>query len=272
MNETNNGVVTGTPRNTTQTTQQGRQLPPAGTPSMSPAASPQATPTESNEQAEQRLLNGTPYRVAASGSMASGVMTTPAIVPTDSKEAPARAVITLTTDLTDTSGQIVMPVGTSLVFEVRGIDGNGVMNAVAVSQLDNTGMERALPSDALVLTGEQGSPLIAKGYFNNGGTIASMDVSTAILGALGKFGEILNRPREQTSSSITGGTVSQTTTSTTGEPNLFGALLEGGANPVLEQIMKRNERAIQDMQQRKNLWFVEAGTHVQILVNRSFEL
>ncbi len=272
MDETNNGVVMGTPRNTMQTTQQGRQLPPARTPSMSPAASPQATPTESNEQAEQRLLNGTPYRVAASGSMANGVMTTPVIVPTDSKEAPARAVITLTTDLTDTSGQIVMPVGTALVFEVRGIDGNGVMNAVAVSQLDNTGMERALPSDALVLTGEKGSPLIAKGYFNNGGTIASLDVSTAILGALGKFGEILNRPREQTSSSITGGTVSQTTTSTTGEPNLFGALLEGGANPVLEQIMKRNERAIQDMQQRKNLWFVEAGTRVQILVNRSFEL
>ncbi len=256
--------------------QQGQQLKKAESAVTSASqpqqTSPQAAPAAfSPQQAEQRLLNGTPYRVAASGSMADGVLSTPAIVPTDSKEA-SRVVVTLSSALSDTSGQIVMPAGTSLVFEVRGIDGNGVMNAVAVSQLDNTGMEKALPSDAIVLTGEKGSPLIAKGYFDNGGTIASMDISTAVLGALGKFGEILNRPKEQTSSSISDGSLSQTTTSTTGKPNLLGALLEGGANPVLEQIAKRNERAIQDMQQRKNLWFLEAGTRVQILVNRSFEL
>lgn len=235
--------------------------------------SPQSAPTTvSPEVAEQRLLNGTPYRVAASGSMTTGILSTPAIVPADSSATPSRVVVTLKDALTDTSGQIVMPSGTSLVFEVRGIDSNGVMNAVAVSQLDNTGMERPIPADALVLAGERGSPLIAKGYFDDGGTIASMDLSTAVLGALGKFGEILNRPKQQTSSSVSGGTVSQTTTSTTGDPNILGALLEGGASPVLEQIMKRNERAIQDMQQRKNLWFLEAGTSVQIVVTHSFEL
>jgi hypothetical protein len=235
--------------------------------------SPQpASPVVSPEVAEQRLLDGTPYRVAASGSMTTGILSTPAIVPADSSATPSRVVVTLKDALTDTSGQIVMPSGTSLVFEVRGIDSNGVMNTVAVSQLDNTGMERPIPADALVLAGERGSPLIAKGYFDDGGTIASMDLSTAVLGALGKFGEILNRPRQQTSSSVSGGTVSQTTTSTTGDPNILGALLEGGASPVLEQIMKRNERAIQDMQQRKNLWFLEAGTSVQIVVIHSFEL
>lgn len=250
------------------------------TPSSTQPSTPAST-TDDGKLAEQRLLDGTPYRVAATGSMAAGVLVTPAILPATSQatsatnassQSPPRFVVTLSGDLTDTSGQTLMPAGTSLVFEARGIDGNGVMNAVAVSQIDNTGMEKSLPSDALVLTGEKGSPLIAKGYFDNGGTIASMDVSSAVLGALGKVGEILNRPDQQTSSSISGGTVSQTTTSTTGKPNLLGALLEGGASPVLEQIMKRNEQSIQDMQQRKNLWFVKAGTNVQVVVNHSFEL
>ncbi|HEY9607126.1 MAG TPA: hypothetical protein V6C85_36290 [Allocoleopsis sp.] len=268
--ETPSGAVANIERDTTQQRQQ-RQV--TATPVSQSQTSPQSAPMAvSPELAEQRLLDGTPYRVAASGSMVTGVLATPAIVPADSPATPSRVVVTLKDALTDASGQIVMPSQTSLVFEVRGIDSNGVMNAVAVSQLDNTGMERPLPADALVLAGERGSPLIAKGYFDDGGTIASMDLSTAVLGALGKFGEILNRPKQQTSSSVSGGTVSQTTTSTTGDPNILGALLEGGASPVLEQIMKRNERAIQDMQQRKNLWFLEAGTSVQIVVTHSFEL
>jgi hypothetical protein len=244
---------------------------------------PQAPPAVASEvSAEQRLLDGTPYRIAPTGAMTAALSVTPLVLPTvesrgqssrtSGADTPDRVVVTLTAPLTDTSDQVVMPAGTSLVFEVRAVDTNGVINAVAVSQLDNTGMEQPLPSESLVLTGQEGSPLIAKGYFDDGGTIASMDFSTAALGALGKVGEILNRPKEQTSSSTSGGTVSQTTTSTTGEPNLLGALLEGGASPVLDQILKRNDRAIQDLQKRKNLWFLEAGTPVQIMVTRSFEL
>jgi hypothetical protein len=242
---------------------------------------PQAPPAVASEvSAEQRLLDGTPYRIAPTGAMTAARAVTPLVLPavesrgqsSRTPDTPDRVVVTLIAPLTDTSDQVVMPAGTSLVFEVKGVDTNGVISAVAVSQLDNTGMEQPLPPESLVLTGEQGSPLIAKGYFDDGGTIASMDFSTAALGALGKVGEILNRPKEQTSSSTSGGTVSQTTTSTTGEPNLLGALLEGGASPVLDQILKRNDRAIQDLQKRKNLWFLEAGTPVQIMVTRSFEL
>lgn len=245
---------------------------------------PQPPPAVAPElSAEQRLLEGTPYRIAPTGAMTAALSITPLVLPTDESrgrtsrtsaaaDTPDRVVVTLSAPLTDTSDQVVMPAGTSLVFEVRGVDTNGVLDAVAVSWLDNTGMEQPLPSESLVLTGEEGSPLIAKGYFDDGGTIARMDLSTAALGALGKVGEILNRPKQQTSSSTSGGTVSQTSTSTTGDPNLLGALLEGGATPVLEQILKRNDRAIQDLQKRKNLWFLEAGTPVGVMVSRSFEL
>ncbi|MEW6497128.1 MAG: hypothetical protein AB1589_32190, partial [Cyanobacteriota bacterium] len=131
----------------TDTMQQRQQRQVTATPVSQSQTSPQsASPVVSPEVAEQRLLDGTPYRVAASGSMTTGVLATPAIVPADSSATPSRVVVTLKDALTDTSGQIVMPSGTSLVFEVRGIDSNGVMNAVAVSQLDNTGMERPIPA------------------------------------------------------------------------------------------------------------------------------
>jgi hypothetical protein len=246
---------------------------PLSQPSSPPQVSSQVSP-------EQRLLDGIPYRVAPAGAMTDALLVTPLVLPaaeskgqlSASADGPHRVLVSLVAPLTDLSGQTLLPAGTSLVFEVKAVDSNGVINAVAVSQLDSTGMERSLPPDSLVLTGAEGSPLIAKSYFDDGGTIASMDLSSAALGALGKVGEILNRPKEQSSSSISGGTSSQTTTSTTGEPNLLGAVLEGGATPVLQQIMKRNDRAIQDIQQRKNLWFLEPQTTAQIMVTRSFEL
>jgi hypothetical protein len=89
---------------------------------------------------------------------------------------------------------------------------------------------------------------------------------------LAKVGEILNLPKQETSQSINNGISSITTTSTTRKPNILGALMEGGAKPLLEQIMQRNQRAIEQMNQTKNLWYMNAGESVQVFINQSFKL
>jgi hypothetical protein len=105
-----------------------------------------------------------------------------------------------------------------------------------------------------------------------GKEIAGMDFGIAALGAVSKVGEILNRPKQQSSSSSTGSETSTTTTSVSGSPNLLGALMEGGATPVLESIQKRNQTAIETLSKQKNAWFLPAGESAQIVVSKLFEL
>ncbi|MEO1561008.1 MAG: conjugal transfer protein TrbI, partial [Cyanobacteria bacterium J06632_19] len=53
--------------------------------------------------------------------------------------------------------------------------------------------------------------------------------------------------------------------------NIFGAVLEGGFEPLTQQILKRNQQALQELQKRGDVWYVKAGTEVQVFVNQSFQ-
>jgi hypothetical protein len=235
---------------------------------------PPPTPTSSNDSAleteESRLLERKPYILAQVGDSTTGVLVSPIIWSGKGVE-DWRFVVALDKPLLSADGNQVFPAGTNLVFAVTDVADNGLVQAQVVSAILGE-TEYPLPEGSLTLMSQDGGPMLARGYFDNGGTIASMDISTALLGALGKVGEILNEPTSEVSSTVSNGTTSTSTSSTTRNPNLFGALLEGGAKPVLEQIMQRNQQAIQQMEKTDNVWYVEAGSKVQIFVNQSFQL
>ncbi|WP_245602866.1 TrbI/VirB10 family protein [Gloeothece verrucosa] len=52
----------------------------------------------------------------------------------------------------------------------------------------------------------------------------------------------------------------------------MGAVLEGGFEPLSDQIKKRNDSEIDELRDRERLWYLNPGTKVQIQVNRSLEL
>lgn len=64
---------------------------------------------------------------------------------------------------------------------------------------------------------------------------------------------------------------SSSTTSSSGDRNILGAVLDGGFTPLTQQILKRNERGLEEMMSRPNVWYVRAGATVQVFVNQSFE-
>jgi hypothetical protein len=169
-------------------------------------------------------------------------------------------------------GNQVLATGQQIVFHVSGVSTNGLVTATALSTIDDQGIERSLPANVLTLQADREKPLVAKGLFDPGTEIAGMDFGIAALGAVSKVGEILNRPKQQSSSSSTGSETSTTTTSVSGSPNLLGALMEGGATPVLESIQKRNQTAIETLSKQKNAWFLPAGESAQIVVSQLFEL
>jgi hypothetical protein len=48
--------------------------------------------------------------------------------------------------------------------------------------------------------------------------------------------------------------------------------MEGGAAPVLESISKRNEEAIERMQDQDNAWVLSPGTKIQIRVTQPLRI
>lgn len=222
-------------------------------------------------EAENRILQGIPMKRLVPGATAAARLATSLIWSEDSPKE-QRFVVALTEPLLGVDGVEAIPVGQQIVFNLSGVSSNGLVTATAISIIDSQGVERAIPPGALTVQADKEKPLLAKGLFDHGKEIAGMDMGIAALGALSKVGEILNRPKQQSSSSSTGTQTSTSTTSVSGSPNLLGAVMEGGATPVLESIQKRNQTAIETLSKQKNAWFLPAGESAQIVVSQLFEL
>lgn len=222
-------------------------------------------------EAENRILQGIPIKRLVPGATAAARLAT-SLVWFEESQGEQRFVVALKEPLLGVDGVEAIPVGQQIVFNLSGVSSNGLVTATAISTIDNQGVERSLPPGALTLQADKEKPLLAKGLFDHGKAIAGMDMGTAALGAVSKVGEILNRPKQQSSSSSTGSETSTSTTSVSGSPNLLGAVMEGGATPVLESIQKRNQTAIETLSKQKNVWFLPAGESAQIVVSQLFEL
>jgi hypothetical protein len=218
---------------------------------------------------EAALLTRQRVRHFQVGSSAAATLVTPVVWAEDLEGVEQNFVVALSEPLTDSGGEVVLPAGSEVVFALERVHESGLVLAQGISILAD-GTEQPLPEGAISLNGGGGSPLAAERIQVGEGEIASRDLKMALFGALGNLGSVLNRPdQENRFSSGTGGSYSETTVRN-GDPNLVGALLEGGLSPMVEQLIARNEAQIEELQDRPGLWFLGAGREVEVFVNRSF--
>lgn len=194
-------------------------------------------------------------------------------------------VIRLTEPLKSTDGAIAVPANTEFLAEIRSLSEQGLlqMNVVKVISHSNDGnlTEQSLSNNAIILRGTQGKPLIANKFPSQSSSIASMDTGLFVLGGVSKAAELINLPDTQViplpstvNTPATSTTAASTSTSTTlttiSQPrrNLAAGLVEGGLNSVVPQIAQRNQQAIAQMSQQNNVWFLPAGTNVEIYANQ----
>ncbi len=243
-----------------------------------PAALDVVVAAQVNPAQEAALLTGVPVQRLTVGGQAQGKLVTPVIwadsksstVATKSDRESEKFIIQLAESLTDEQGFVTLPVGTAIVAQVVDIPKSGLAQLEA-TQIVIDGQEYVLPAGAISIRGTKGQPLIASKWGNKGGAIASHDATTFLFGSLAKVGEVINRPDVESSTSTSGSGFSTSTTTRSSSPNLLGAVLEGGFAPLTKQILQRNERDLQKMLQRSDVWYVRAGTNVQVFVNQSFE-
>lgn len=180
-------------------------------------------------------------------------------------------IVTLKQPLKTPDDQIALPTGTELLTQINRISEGGMLDLKVVSvmvQKDGKPTEVTLPSGAIKIRAPKGTPLIANKYHDRGGAVAGMDAGLFALGGIGKAAEILNRPQTQYITTATGNIV----TDSNPRGNVFTGVLEGGMSSLIPQITVRNQQAISEMMGRGNIWFLRAGTNVEVYVNQIVQL
>jgi hypothetical protein len=241
----------------------------------------EGTLAQVNPAEEASILSGVRVRSLQVGDKAQGQLITPVIwvgnetrtaATKSTQESPAgeKFIIQLQEPLTDKSGFVTLPIGTQIVAQVIEVNESGWLK-LNVSQVVVDNQEYMLPPGAISIRGVDGQPLMASKWGDRSSAIASGDISTFLFGSLSRVGQVLTQPDSQSSTTTSGFGFSSSTTNQSGGRNLLGAILDGGFTPLTQQILKRNEQRIQELTSRPDVWYVPAGTSVQVFVNQSFE-
>ena len=216
--------------------------------------------------------NASDFRTVLPGAMATATLQTPIFWAQDlgAEQQPQRFSIRLNDAIPSANGTIALPAGTQLIAQVRSISESGMVQLAvthAVIETPQGGQVIDLPPEAVLITGDEGKPILAELQNSGRGQVARMDVQTALFGALGQVGQLLNRPRNE--STTTSPYLSSTSISN-GDTNIVGGILQGAFGSLTQQVQQRHQQEMQDMLNRPNLWIVPAGQHLQVFVNNSF--
>ena len=245
---------------------------------QNPQAEEEVVAAQVNPAEEAALLTGVPVRRLTVGGQSQGQLVTPVIwadsksntVATKSDRKSEKFIVQLAEAITDEEGFVTLPAGSAIVAKVVDINDSGLAQ-LEPTQIVIDGQEYILPPGAISIRGTKGQPLIASKWGNKGSAITSHDATAFLFGSLAKVGEVMNRPDFESSASTSGFNFSTSTTTRNSSPNLLGAVLEGGFTPLTKQILQRNQRDLKEMLQRQDVWYVRAGTNVQVFINQSFE-
>ncbi|MEG4006337.1 TrbI/VirB10 family protein [Microcoleus sp. Pol11C1] len=224
--------------------------------------------------ADENTEGSTAMREIAIGSSAQAKVIVPMIWDEAGQSPTAgRFAVQLTEDIMATDGAIALPSGTVLITQVENVTrGNRLVSqsVVALVYPDSAGriQQVPIPPGYLIVRGTDNQPLIADSLFDRGSEIAKADILVGILGSLGRVGEIINRPAQETfsqQSGFFGSTAVKTTTSR--EPNILAAALEGFFTPTAQRLRERADRNAQELLKRGNVAIVPEGTQVSVFVN-----
>ena len=222
----------------------------------------------------QNSNDGITTKEIAIGSSAKAQVIVPMIwdeanqSPTD-----GRFAVQLTEDMKATDGAIALPSGTILIAEVQNVTRQNRLvsqTIVAVVYPDSSGhiQQMPIPPGNLLIRGEDNQPLIAESLFDRGSQIAKTDILVGVLNSLGRVGEIINRPTQQTfsqQSGVLGSTTVQT--STNSKPDILAAALEGFFTPIASRLQERSKRTDEELLKQDNIAILPEGTEVSVLVN-----
>jgi hypothetical protein len=234
--------------------------------------------TNSQEAQPTKQLTG---KAVAVGASAKAVLTTALAGEavrsgsnTSNNKNDSQFVVRLKEPLKSVDGGIALPKDTELITQIQQITESGWVQLSVISiisQANGNLSETRLPQNAMKIRAPGGRALLANKYPKRSGKIASMDGFSALLGASGQIGEILNRPesrvRERCPNNNNNNGNCYFATETEQQRNIPAAILEGATKVTVPQLNQRNQQAVQEMM-KSNIWYLAAGTEVEVFANQ----
>jgi hypothetical protein len=203
------------------------------------------------------------------GTQSNGSLATPVIL--DSTAAGNNLLVVLSEPLVDSRGQVAIPAGGELVVQVEAFSDNGLVQLSATQAIWNDqgqARELVLPQGVIQIRGQGGTPLKAEAYDDIGPGIAAMDAGQFALGSIRRASELYTRPNTR----VETGSGTTVVTAENPAPNVLAGVLEGGTDAILDTMTERNQRAIEELEQRPRIAYIEAGRPVQVFVNQSMQM
>ncbi|MEM8502255.1 MAG: hypothetical protein AAF716_03775 [Cyanobacteria bacterium P01_D01_bin.1] len=210
-----------------------------------------------------------PYRVFP-GERTSGRLLTPVVYSEDAGVS-QEVVLELAEDLM-TGDQVALSVGTQVVATVNSVDASGLVTLQVESVVlpaDSAYTDISLNPSSLQIRGADGEPLIASPYRGDEREMRDLELDAALIGALGGIGRVLTQPDSESTAIGPGGSIS---TTSNGNPNILGGILDGAAQAVIAPRQERLRQEAAEISQRPNVWYVPAGREIEVLVADTFVL
>lgn len=212
-------------------------------------------------------------KTVAVGTSATAVVTAPMLWDQSGEMADnGRFTATLTKDFRATDGSLALPSGTVFVVQTQSVNpGNNLVNmsVIGVVYQDSSGniQQEQVPAGNLLVRGVKNRPILAKNLLNTRGEIVKQDLFVGVVASLGKIGEIINRPEQETIIQQNSSFSSAISTSRTSKTNILAAALEGFFDPMSKRLTTRSDQAVQELKKRPNVVVIPEGTQVSIFVN-----
>jgi Bacterial conjugation TrbI-like protein len=203
------------------------------------------------------------------GTSAKGSTVTPVLWGAGTSSG-AKFLLKLDEPMLDGNNREAFPAGTQFVVTAKQANSTiGIAELEIVSAIIK-GMEFAPPTGAIVIRDDQGGLLIGEDFFKRDEHTANRDLLGVFAGALGNVGRILNQPSSTFATNSNGGFGgSSSSVITNRDPNLFGAILEGGFKDLSSVWSQRNQQAIQELAGRPNVYQIPKGRGIRVFINQS---
>jgi hypothetical protein len=216
-------------------------------------------------------VNSENNKDVALGTSVSAKVIMPMIWDEGGKNANDRFAVELTKPLKATDGTVAFPAGTVVVAKTTSVSKSNLVSASAIALVypNSQGMvkQETIPANTLLIRGENKRPLLAQKLHDAGSDIAKQDLLVGLLSSLGRVGSIVNQPRTQSSTVVSGGSFNQSTVTTNADPQIWAAALEGFFDPLSDRLSRRSDQAVQELLQRPNIQYLPEGMEVSVVVN-----
>jgi len=173
----------------------------------------------------------------------------------------------LSSGLNDASGNVALPAGSQVVMVARSFSPQTGLAEFVVTSVIVDNKEYTVPKDTLVVRGTNGGLVaFSKRSAGSGGLFTSL--LPAFFAGVSQAGQVLNQPTS--SSSVSGGNVSATTSSS--NPSPVAGFAQGFSQNLATALQQKAQAANQAAASAPVSWQLGAGAVVKVFVNSSFEM